>query len=91
MGEHLKDIRLHQLLVGGDVSLIKELWKTRVSFLEMIDPMVLAYLFSILEIFAAIRLRLPDQVRLSLSREIQRTAEKEKDDWPGLLAPIRSY
>ena len=68
MGEHLKDFRLHHLLVEGDVSLIKELWKTRVSFSEMIDSMVVAYLFSILETFAAILLSLPDRLRLFLSR-----------------------
>ena len=68
MGEHLKDSRLHQLLVEGDVNLMKELWKTRASFSEMIDSTVVAYLFSILETFAAILLSLPDQLRLFLSR-----------------------
>ena len=28
---------------------------------------------------------------LNLTRLIPRTAQKEKDDWPGLLAPICPY
>ena len=91
MGEHSKDSRLHQLLVRGDVGLMKEPCRTHVPFSELIDRMILASLFSIRETMAAIQSRLLDRVRLFRSRLVHRTAQKENGDWPGPLAPISSY
>ena len=51
----------------------------------------LPMLFSVLETVAAIRLILPNRLRLFLPRLIRRTAQKEQDDWPGQLAPIWWY
>ena len=76
MGEHSKDSRLHQLLVRGDVGLMKEPCRTHVPFSELIDRMILAFLFNIRETMAAIQSRLLDRVRLFLSRLVQRTAQK---------------